>query len=217
MSLLRSVEKVFWVFGALLLVFYAAAQTHARLGHDQALQSFRVAEAAVAAHAIAVPGLPNPDQSLWSSQRVAAHAHSLAASLGAPAGVLRIPRLELTVPVFEGTHELVLNRGAGRIEGTAALDGHGNLGIAGHRDGYFRVLKDIAVGDAIEVKTLQGQRTFRVAETFVVDPEAVEVLEPTQQTTMTLVTCYPFYFVGHAPQRFIVRAVLDGMDSSSMQ
>ena len=84
----------------------------------------------------------------------------------------------------------------------------GNLGIAGHRDGYFRVLKDIQFGDEMTVTTPQGTQTYVVEQLMIVDPSAVEVLYPTSKPSITLVTCYPFYFVGHAPERFIVRAVL---------
>jgi sortase A len=214
---LRLLERSFWIAGCVLLLFYAAAQTHARLGRDQALDSFRVAQAALAAESASLGGVPAPDQSLWSPARKEAYAESLAAGLDTPAAILQIPRLEIAVPVFEGTSELVLNRGVGWIEGTASLHETGNVGIAGHRDGYFRPLKDIAVGDRIELETLQGRRNFRVAETFIVEPDAVEVLGPTDESVVTLVTCYPFYFVGHAPQRFIVRAVSDDADFSSRQ
>jgi len=86
----------------------------------------------------------------------------------------------------------------------------GNSGIAGHRDGFFRGLKDIATGDWIELETLSGKEVYRVEQTWVVDPEDVSVLDPTPRRALTLVTCYPFYFVGAAPRRFIVRAVLTG-------
>jgi LPXTG-site transpeptidase (sortase) family protein len=86
----------------------------------------------------------------------------------------------------------------------------GNVGIAGHRDGFFRALKDIAEGDAIELQTLGGRETYRVERTWIVEPEDVSVLDPTPSRSLTLVTCYPFYFVGSAPQRFIVRAVSVG-------
>ena len=84
----------------------------------------------------------------------------------------------------------------------------GNMGVAGHRDGYFRVLKEIKFGDEMIVNSGTALRRYRVEELMIVEPSAVEVLDDTEDTSMTLVTCYPFYFVGHAPQRFIVRAVL---------
>ena len=91
--------------------------------------------------------------------------------------------------------------------GTAPPGTDGNSGIAGHRDGFFRGLKDIVPGDAIELDTLNGKEAYRVERTWVVEPEDVSVLDPTPMRALTLVTCYPFYFVGSAPQRFIVRAV----------
>ena len=100
-----------------------------------------------------------------------------------------------------------MDRGAARIDGTAMPGEPGNLGVAGHRDGYFRVLKDIELGDEITITTVDGLESYVVQELLIVDPTAIEVLHPTVQQSVTLVTCYPFYFVGHAPERFIVRAV----------
>ena len=90
----------------------------------------------------------------------------------------------------------------------------GNSGIAGHRDGFFRGLKDIARGDTIELDTLHGTDVYRVERTWIVEPEDVSVLDPTPEPALTLVTCYPFYFRGSAPQRFIVRAVREGSTAS---
>jgi sortase A len=123
--------------------------------------------------------------------------------------VLRIPNLKLAVPVFEGTSELNLNRGAARIEGTARIGATGNLGLAAHRDGFFRPLKDIHVGDPLYLDTVGRTLIYRVSSIRIVTPEDVEVLEPTDKPSITLVTCYPFYFVGSAPKRFIVHARLE--------
>ena len=112
------------------------------------------------------------------------------------------------MPVYNGTDEINLNRGAGRIIGTARIDAPGNLGIAAHRDGFFRVLKDVELGDTLELQTHQGEKEFVVSSITIVDPTDVSVLAPTDQPTVTLVTCYPFYFVGHAPKRYIVKAEL---------
>jgi sortase A len=152
---------------------------------------------------------PVPDQSLWSSGRIAAFAASLTQQTSPVLGVFEIPRFELELPIYDGASDLHMDRGIARIEGTA-MPGHdeGNLGIAGHRDGYFRVLKDIEFGDEMTVTTPQGTQTYVVEQLMTVDPSAVEVLYPTSKPSITLVTCYPFYFVGHAPERFIVRAVL---------
>ena len=124
--------------------------------------------------------------------------------------MLRIPKIRLEVPVLPGTDDRTLDRGAGHIDDTPPPGAAGNSGIAGHRDGFFRGLEDIAAGDAIELDTLQGKQVYRIERTWVVEPEDVSVLDPTPTPALTLVTCYPFYFVGSAPQRFIVRAVRVG-------
>jgi sortase A len=150
-----------------------------------------------------------PDQQDWSEGRKREYIESRAAEIGAPSGLIKIPSLELTVPIFRGTSDLVLNRGAGWIEGTAELGSSGNVGVAAHRDGFFRGLKDIKEGDAIEIATIDGSMRYQANEIMIVDPEDVHVLEPTSDPAITLVTCYPFYFVGSAPQRYIVRGVLE--------
>ena len=87
--------------------------------------------------------------------------------------------------------------------------GGSNLGIAGHRDGFFRPLKDIALGDVMTLQTTRGTESFKVSSIDIVDPSDVSVLAPTETSTITLVTCYPFYYVGHAPKRFIVKATAE--------
>ena len=121
--------------------------------------------------------------------------------------MLRIPKVRLEVPVLPGTDDRTLDRGVGHIEHTVEPGTDGNSGIAGHRDSFFRGLKDIGLGDLIELDTRQGTDVYRVERTWIVNPEDVWVLDPTPTRALTLVTCYPFYFVGAAPQRFIVRAV----------
>lgn len=152
---------------------------------------------------------PAPDQSLWSAGRIAAFADSLGQQTSPVLGVFEIPKFDLELPIYDGASDLHMDRGIARIEGTA-MPGQddGNVGIAGHRDGYFRVLKDIRFGDEISVTTPAGTQTYVVQQLMIVDPSAVEVLNYTPESSITLVTCYPFYFVGHAPERFIVRAVL---------
>lgn len=121
-------------------------------------------------------------------------------------GRIEIPRLGLAVIVAEGTDETTLRRAAGHIEGTALPGKSGNVGIAGHRDTLFRSLRNIRQDDVITLTTLQGLYRYRVVSTKVVSPDDVAVLNPDGQEILTLVTCYPFYFVGAAPDRFIVRA-----------
>ncbi len=143
-----------------------------------------------------------PDQSLWSPTRIAAWQASAPQPLLA---VLEMPALDLEVPVFQGDME----RGPAWIDGTARPGQAGNAGISGHRDGYFRALKDAAVGDRLSLRTADGVQRYVVDDIRIVDPLDVEVLDPTDTQTVTLVTCYPFYFIGSAPQRYIVRARLD--------
>jgi len=147
-----------------------------------------------------------PDQTLWSEKRIHEYQQSLALVQDRPEAVLKIDTLDIEVPVYNGTDDLILNRGLGRIIGTARFDQPGNLGLAGHRDGFFRGLKDIEIGDEILLHTDQGTTQYRVDSIVIVEPTDVSVLAPTEKPTLTLVTCYPFYFVGSAPQRFIVKA-----------
>ena len=215
----------------MLLGVWGAARIHREVGLGASLHEFEAAAALPAS-----PSSPSPssgdvaasgdvDVSLWSAERIREFRASVAVRVGAPLAVLRIPKIGLVVPVLEGTDELVLNRGVGHIEGTA-LPGRsgnvesggkagnggnggnvGNVGIAGHRDGFFRGLKDVAVGDRLELDVGQEKESFRIESLTIVRPEDVWVLDPTDRPTVTLVTCYPFYFVGSAPSRFIVRAV----------
>ena len=157
---------------------------------------------------LVLPEPASPDTSDWAATRIEHYQASLMQPTGLPEALLRIPTIELEVPVITGTDELTLNRAVGRIPGTARVEADGNLGIAGHRDGFFRGLKDVGPGDHIELVTLGGTRRYEISDIWIVDPDDVSVLAPTVSPSLTLVTCYPFYFVGHAPQRYIVRAVL---------
>ena len=149
----------------------------------------------------------NANYSLWSVQRTELHQASLSKRTDA-LGVLRIPRLQLEVPVLEGTDELTLNRGVGRIVGTSRPGEIGNIGIAGHRDGFFRPLKDIREGDLIELVTASGTEVYGVDRLGITSPADVSALRLKSAPSLTLVTCYPFYFVGPAPNRYIVEASL---------
>jgi sortase A len=207
---LRWARRFCLVAGFGLLGFAGIAWLDGRAASRDGVARFEAAQAAATA-AISPAGqleLPRdgPDQSLWGEGRRAAYRGSLAEDPGVPLGVLRIPRLDLEVAVWEGTGDLALNRGLGRISGELGPE-RGNLALAGHRDGFFRVLKEIRLGDAIELETRAGVERLAVEATWVVAPADVWVLAPTPARAVTLVTCYPFYFVGKAPQRFIVRAV----------
>jgi sortase A len=121
-------------------------------------------------------------------------------------GKIEIPAVGLATRVLEGADERTLRLAVGHISGTAIPGPSGNIGLAGHRDTYFRRLRKISVGDEIRFSTVAGTFTYRVVSLRVVLPEAIEVLAYTQRPTLTLVTCYPFGFSGDAPERFIVRA-----------
>jgi sortase A len=135
------------------------------------------------------------------------------ASPAAPAsgtllGRLTAPSVKMSTTVLEGSDDATLSRGSGHIEDTPFPGQPGNVGIAGHRDTTFRALRNIHVGDPLEFTTADRLYRYRISKTLIVGPDDVYVLDPTDQPTLTLVTCYPFEFVGHAPRRFIVQAQL---------
>ena len=125
---------------------------------------------------------------------------------GALVGRIEIPRLGISTIVLEGDDTTTLRRGVGHIPDTAPPGTSGNVGLAAHRDTFFRGLKDIRKNDIIRLRTLDGSYQYRVEWTEIVDPEDTQVLADTGLPELTLVTCYPFYYVGSAPNRFIVHA-----------
>jgi len=197
------VEITCWVIGLVGLAGWGTFHVRSVTSTRQNLERFATLKS------IALPA-GTPDQSLWSPKRVSAWQTALNNPAPVPLAVIRIPKIHLEVPVLPGTDDGTLDRAVGYIEGTAKPGTDGNSGLAGHRDGFFRGLKDIVAGDVIELDTLQGKDSYRVERTWVVDPDDVSVLDPTSTRALTLVTCYPFYYVGSAPRRFIVRAVLAG-------
>lgn len=216
----RSIEVSLWVAGLSFLAAYGAVRAWSGYASHQGIVAMREAraihaaesresldvnmEAALAAQT-APPRAIAPDMTTWSNARRAAYQGS-AVGPPVPRAVLRIPSLSLEVPIYEGTSAALLNRGAGFIEGTALPGDDGNIGIAAHRDGFFRPLQHIGAGADLFIDTVQSTQRYRVTDVRVVAPTNVAVLENTVRPTVTLVTCYPFYFVGAAPQRFIVRA-----------
>jgi sortase A len=148
------------------------------------------------------------DMSEWSAARVARYNEVSKMKFNdAPIAKLRIPRLGYEAVIFRGSDQLTLDRGLGWIPYTAEPGSAGNTGIAGHRDSFFRPLKDLQLDDRIELQTGDALQTFVVSSLTVVTPKQVEVLAPTTDPVLTLVTCYPFYTAGEAPNRMIVRAV----------
>lgn len=200
------------ICGVILVSFYAIARISGSVSSHAALQAFddhsHAAEADSRETHIRVPGKDEIDFSLWSQQRIKAFIDSTQPQSGSAIAVLKLERLRMRVPVFEGTDDVVLNEGAGWIEGTAKPGQKGNVAIAAHRDGFFRVLKDVQLGDVIELQLPDRTMFYRVRKTEIVQPDDNHVLLSQQQPTLTLVTCYPFYYVGSAPERFIVEASL---------
>ena len=204
-------ERAAWVFGLGVLAIWGAIHAFGILGARQDLKRFTELRTSrpdqSAQHTASLRQAATPDLALWDVKRVSAWQAALMRPAPPPLAVLRIPKIRLEVAVLPGTDDFTLDRAVGHIDDTALPGTDGNSGIAGHRDGFFRGLKDIVPGDAIELETLKGKEMYRVERTWVVNPEDVSVLDPTPVRSLTLVTCYPFYFVGAAPQRFIVRAV----------
>jgi sortase A len=207
---LHLVQRVLLVVGSCLLGASTLALVDRSVSSRRALAAFDQAQSVGSAPDMADTGGPPAgekiDFSLWSEKRIREYKASLSIAKQLPLAVLSITRLRIRVPVFEGTDDLVLNRGLGWIAGTARPGETGNIGIAGHRDGFFRGLKDIVAGDMMQLETLGRRATYIVDEIQIVTPEQVEVLRPRAAPAITLVTCYPFYFIGDAPQRFIVHA-----------
>ena len=205
-------EAILFISGVALLAVFFQARASSEQQREGGVQAFLEAGASQSQTQLAPDGevkiiqVSAPDQELWSARRVTDYEESLKIVKDLPLAVLTIEKLNIQVPVYNGTEEVILDRGVGRIKGTARIDGKGNLGIAGHRDGFFRPLKDIVVGDSMELLTTTGSVNYRVTSIVIVDPGDVSVLAPTEKATITLVTCYPFYFVGHAPKRYIVKA-----------
>jgi sortase A len=125
---------------------------------------------------------------------------------GSVVGRIEIPRIHLSAMIAEGTSRQVLEKAAGHVVDSALPGQAGNVAVAGHRDTFFRRLGQLRVGDVIKLTTPGGQYLYRVRFTDVVSPDETWVLEPSSGQTLTLVTCYPFYFIGSAPKRFVVRA-----------
>ena len=137
-----------------------------------------------------------------------AEARSAPGSLqtGEPVGSLQIVRVGLSGVVVEGDSDAVLDRAIGHLPDTPLPWHSGNSALAAHRDALFRPLRDVRLGDILRLKTPHGDFDYRVRETLIVKPQDVWVIDPTPTSMLTLISCYPFDYVGHAPERFIVRA-----------
>jgi LPXTG-site transpeptidase (sortase) family protein len=144
--------------------------------------------------------LPDPDRGVSKSPALGS---------GWIVGRISIPRLDVSAIVEEGVDEATLSRAVGHIPGTALPGERGNIGIAGHRDTFFTKLKDLQPHDRIDFTTHSGRYHYVVDSLTVVDPSDVSVLRATGGQVLTIVTCFPFHYIGSAPRRFIVHAVAD--------
>jgi sortase A len=189
----RWLERTLLTIGVILLGYYAYVSTEARL--YQAFEQ-RELDAILA-------GAPPPR---LEPGRVAPVARRLPPASGSAIGRIEIPRLGVSTMIRAGSDARTLRLAVGHIPGTALPGETGNIGLAGHRDTFFRRLRDIRADDEIRIVTPEGTFAFRVQRTNIVEPRDTWVLNPTPSPTVTLVTCYPFTYVGSAPQRFIVHA-----------
>jgi sortase A len=140
------------------------------------------------------------------ADRARAESFGIDGLAGSPLGRIEISSIGVVAMIMEGTDGRTLRHAVGHIPGTALPGQQGNVALAGHRDTFFRGLRNINKDDEITLTTLHGSYRYRVDSTQVVEPRDTEVLDATTDNILTLVTCYPFYFVGPAPKRFIVRA-----------
>ena len=207
--LLRGIERLLLAIGLCLCAVFLAMLAYREVGSRLAIRSFQTAaaegQAASKPQSAPLEGLSAPDYSLWASKRIAGYKESLLRQFTPPpVAILKIPKLRLEVAVFSGTDEWILNRGVGLIDGTARVGESGNIGIAGHRDGFFRGLKDVAVGDTVTLTSASETMNYAVDQIEIVTPQNVHVLGPRPTPSLTLVTCYPFYYTGDAPKRYIV-------------
>jgi sortase A len=207
-SLLRKCSIVCSIAGALLLGGYGILIVQAHMYRVSEIRRFN-SEVMSKPPSLEVvtdekPARPTPE---LSTPGVSTPVVPIAASSETVLGILEIPRLGIETPVLEGVDDGILRRAVGHIPGTALPAGEiGNIGIAGHRDTLFRPLRSIEEKDVIILKTLAGNRRYLVDSIRVVQPDNVTVLKNMDQRTLTLVTCYPFNFIGSAPLRFIVQA-----------
>ena len=188
-----------WIERALLVVGIALGIWCAKIWVvERYTQSLPIPE-----QAVTVRSLPGEDGSVGTTGT------SGEPERGTIIGRLIAPDLGLSANVLQGSDDGTLAKGAGHIEDTAMPGENGNIGIAGHRDTIFRPLRRTKVGDEFDLKTSSTVYHYRVTRTLIVKPEDVYVLDPTARPTLTLVTCWPFEFIGHAPKRFIVQAELE--------
>ena len=204
-AVLTGIERGLLAVGVALAAYCAAVLVEARFH-----QSVPVSDRLVVTQT-AVPVLPGEGGSDTRAHTPVAPAPAAGTLLAR----LEAPSVRMTTNVLEGSDDGTLSRGAGHIEDTPFPGQSGNIGIAGHRDTVFRPLRNIKVGDPLAIVTSDREYRYRVSKTLIVGPDDVYVLDPTTHPTVTLVTCFPFDFIGHAPKRFIVQAELVGDEAKT--
>jgi sortase A len=182
---------------------YAETIARAQFDHSRSLVEVTLVDDLVADKKTADSN--GPKMLLWSDNFINKYQQAITKGGDTAIAVLKIDSVDIEVAVFDGATNHNLDRGVARIDSTGITSSDKRIGIAGHRDGWFRPLKDIKIGAIISLETLHGVRNYRVYNTKIVDPSNVGVLKG-DSNTLVLVTCYPFYFAGKAPKRFIVEA-----------
>lgn len=209
-------EKGLLLLGVALLFCFAGAHMDRYLNSRAALESFdspnttsgSSKDAVVVESSLEPFTVEEPDFKDWNESRARAYKQADSNHTSAAIAVLAIPAIDLVAPVMEGTDASTLNHAVGRIQGTAHFGEEGNIGLAAHRDSFFRGLKDVKPGDTIELRARDGRNIYTIDHTQIVTPSDVSVLRSHAAPSLTLVTCYPFYFIGSAPKRFVVTAYL---------
>jgi sortase A len=224
---MRWISNFLLAIGLVLLAVFLGAYVHRMVMVRAGMKSFEDAKRQEAANsansqvtetgAEGVPGSSGDNITSPGSDGQASSAAAARRSSAVPLAILRIPRLHLDVPVLGSTDNITLNRGVARIAGTAAPGQKGNIGIAGHRDSFFQNLKEINRGDEIELETTTATETYVVDNILVTGEDDVSVLQPRGSQSLTLVTCYPFNYVGPAPRRFVVQATIKDLASPSSE
>ncbi len=207
---MKIAEVTLWSLGALLIALFVGVLSWQEIERRHEIAAFVEVRRNLPRPTLIPPQLqPLPESALQPARVVAPKLVRVESNQpdDIAMAVLRIPAIGLVVPVNPGTGRSELLRGAGLVAGSALPGSIGNIAIAAHRDSYFRGLRNISVGDVVELDTIQRTDLYRVTSMKVVEPTDVNVLADVGKPVLTLITCYPFHFIGNAPHRFIVRAV----------
>jgi len=183
---LKWTERAFFLAGLLCLLYVGSIWTNASVEQRAAKRELAaMTESAHGSDAVKVPE---------------------AVAQNSLIGALDIPRIGLSVAVREGDQGLALETAVGHLPDTPLPWQNGNAAFAGHRDTFFRPLRNLRFGDEIQLRTIQGTFEYEVRHMTIVEPDALWILDAPDDVALTLITCYPFTYIGPAPQRFIVQA-----------